>query len=109
MLKWLPCADKARLTGELTRLQTQSRRSKQERDQLDNLLAASTHKQAQQEYQIQTLQVFLFKILISLLMHGKGLQGCNSWGMALLLHVLCSDELGSLAEMQYMKAMLLAL
>ena len=68
VLKLIPCADKARLTGELTRLQTQSRRSKQERDQLDNLLAASTHKQAQQEYQIQTLQVLLFKILISLLM-----------------------------------------
>lgn len=49
-------ADK-KLQEELSKLKTHSRRSKQEREQLDQLLTASSHKHAQQEYQIQTLQV----------------------------------------------------
>ena len=53
-------ADKAKASAELSRLQAQVRRSKQERDQLDNLLTASTHKHAQQDYQLQKLQVKLW-------------------------------------------------
>lgn len=50
-------AEKVRLLAEVNRLQSQTRRSRQERDQLDNLLAASNHKNAQQELQLHALQV----------------------------------------------------